>query len=172
VSDQPDTAAGADREDDERPVPWWVGHPVVRYPAIGLVWGTVLAFWKLEGDTELLVGFSLTIAVMALAIWSCVLMSCRTIPQYYCHSISPVAIIFVALGFIALSATMLVDLAFNPPTDDVEWTAGFGIAGFLFLASLALQVCSLSPAWPERWRPHRERPRWKREGDRVRTRRR
>ena len=171
MSDQPDTAAGADPEDDERPVPWWVGHPVVRYPAIGLVWGTVLAFWKLEGDTELLVGFSLTIAVMALAIWSCVLMLRRTIPQCYCHSVSPVAIIFVALGFIALSATMLVDLAVNPPSDDVEWTAGFGIAGLLFLAGLALQVCSLSPDWPERWRPHRERPRSKREGNHVRARR-
>ena len=40
------------RRSDDPPLPWWVGHPVVKYPGIGLVWGTVIAEWRLEGDTE------------------------------------------------------------------------------------------------------------------------
>ena len=33
---------------DDAPRPWWVGHPVVKYPGIGLVWGTIIAEWQLE----------------------------------------------------------------------------------------------------------------------------
>ena len=159
-----EAGADVDPAGADPPLPWWVGHPIVKCPGLALVWGTVLAFWRLDGDAEVLVAFPLLIAVMALSIWSSVLMLRRTIPQYYLHNVSPVTVIVFSLGFIAASATALFDLAVNPPTDEIESTGGFWIAGLLFLVSILVQLGSMTDAWPDRWRPRLERPEWKTRG--------
>jgi hypothetical protein len=143
---------------DDAPRPWWVGHPVVKYPGIGLVWGTIIAKWQLEGDTEVLVTAPLMILAFTVAIWACAMVVWGRVPQLYAHWASPVAGIIIALALITVAATMLLDLAVNPPTDEVEWDGGFWIAGLLFVAGIWAQIMSLSPAWPDRWRPRREQP--------------
>lgn len=165
MSDQSQEAEpDVDPPDDAQPLPRWVGHPLVRYPGIAIIWGTALAFVKLDGDAEVFVGSTLLIAVMTLVIFSGVLMLRRTIPQYYVHNVSPVTVIAFALGFIAACATALFDLAVNPPTDEIEWTGGFRIAGLLFLVSILVQLGSMTDAWPDRWRPRLETPEWKKRG--------
>lgn len=143
---------------DDPPRPWWVGHPVVRYPGIGLVWGTIIARWRLEGDAEVLVAAPLMILAFTLAIWACAMVVRGRVPQLYARWASPVAGIILALAVVAVASTMLLDLAVNPPTDEVEWDGGFWIAGLLFVAGIWVQLMSLSPAWPDRWRPRRETP--------------
>jgi amino acid transporter len=150
-----------DRPSDDLPLPRWVGHPAVRYPAIAVIWGTVFAFLRLDGDAEALVGFSLMITVMALVIFSGVQILRRKVPQYYLHSISPVTVIIWSLAFIFVSATVLFDLAVNPPTDELEWKGGFWVAGLLIVASIFVQLYSMTDAWPDRLRPRLETPEWK-----------
>ena len=144
---------------DDPPLPWWVGHPVVKYPCIGLVWGVVVAELRLEGDAEILVTAPLMILAFTAAIGACAMLRRGAVPQLYARWASPVAGIVLALAVITVAATMLVDLALNPPTDEVEWDAGFWIAGLLFVAGIGVQVMSLSPARPDRRRPRGEKPR-------------
>jgi hypothetical protein len=161
VSDDVQADQEVDPPSADPPLPRWVGHPAVRYPGIAVIWGTVLAFLTLDGDTKALVGFSLTIAVMTFVIFSGVQILRRKVPQYYLHTTSPVTVIVWSLAFIAVSATVLVDLAANPPTDELEWTGGFWVAGLLVVVSMVVQLCSMTDAWPDRLRPRLETPEWR-----------
>jgi amino acid transporter len=162
VSDRSSEAEPAvDPAGDERGLPWGTGRPIVKYPGLALIWGTVLAFLTLDGDTEALVGFSLAIAVNALCIFSAVLMLRRRLPQYYLHRTSPVTVIIWSLAFIAVSATVLFDLAVNPPTDVLDWKGGFWVAGLLIVASIFVQLLSMTDAWPDWLRPRLETPEWR-----------
>ena len=69
-----------------------------------------------------------------------------------------------SLAFITASATVLWDLAVRPPTDELEWTGGFWVAGLLVVASIFAQLCSMTDAWPDRWRPRLATPQWKQQG--------
>jgi hypothetical protein len=156
-----ETEPAVDPAPDGRGLPWGTGRPSVKYPGLALVWGTVLAFWTLDGDAEVLVGFSLTIALSALCILSAVLMLRRRLPQYYFHATGPMTVIIWSLAFIAVSATVLFDLAVSPPTDELEWKGGFWVAGVLVVASIVVQLWSMTGAWPQWLRPRLETPEWK-----------
>ena len=98
------------------------------------------------------------ILAFMLAIWACAMVVRGKVPQLYARWASPVAGIILALAVITVAATMLLDLAVDPPTDEVEWDGGFWIAGLLFVAGIWVQIMSLSPGWPDRWRPRPEKP--------------
>ena len=143
----------ADRVDPEPP--WWVGHPVVKYPTLVVLVGAGLAWRVLDGAAEVLVGAPLTIAVGVLGIVASVLLLRGTVlpPFRWARAVSPVFGLLFGAAVVVASVTVLAAEIATADDPGPPVAGGAYLAAGLAVAAVLVQIVSLADTWPDRWRP-------------------
>jgi hypothetical protein len=135
--------------------PWWVGHPIVRYPglaALGLAAGSRIF---LEGDAEVIGIGSGFLILGPVSVVTAILLLRGTIEpaaHEWARRVSPVTGVLAGLGFTVASVAMLIDVLVAPTERWGPVLIGAWCTAMLLAVSLCVEVVSRTESWPDRWR--------------------
>ena len=107
--------------------PWWVGHPIVRYPIMAVLVGAALSWRVLDGETGTLVGAALTMPVGILGVVSSVLHLRGTLPPLgpRMRRTSPVAGVLAGAAVVVASVTLFAaELVADIDDDGMPYAGG------------------------------------------------
>ncbi len=136
--------------------PWWVGHPIVRYPIMAVLVGAALSWRVVDGETGTLVGAALTMPVGILGMVSSVLHLRGTLPPLgpRMRRTSPVAGVLAGAAVVVASVTLFAaELVADIDDDGMPYAGGLYASAALVATAVLVQVVSLADSWPDRWRP-------------------
>jgi hypothetical protein len=145
-----------DRADHEYEQPWWVGHPIVKYPGLALVATNLWAWSRLDGDAQILVGGALFSALLVAAIVSGILLQrgvIRPLPNYPLARFYPPAGIICMSGFVVTLVSAIVTVVRSPGVQVRQANPGIWVGIIMAAVGFLVQILSWDDMWPDRWRP-------------------